>query len=69
VGWGGESEGKGKTCGLGYKQFNRTAKGEENNKNNTDKNNTQHTIFSPLDAQLAPELQIPVFQPAPPLKH
>jgi len=31
------------------------AKGEENEDNNTDKKNIQHAMFSPLDAQLAPE--------------
>ena len=31
------------------------AKGEDKNNNNTDKKNTQSAIFSPTDAQLAPE--------------
>jgi len=31
VEWGAESEGKGKTHGLGQKQFNRIATGKENN--------------------------------------
>ena len=55
VGWGGESEGKGQTHGLGWKQVNKIAKGEENNNNNMDKKNIQHATFSPHDAQIAPE--------------
>jgi len=59
VGWGGESEGKGKTQWLGQRQFNRTTKGEENNYNNANKKNMHSTIFSPPYAQCAPEQQLP----------
>jgi len=54
---------KAKTRGLGWEQFNRMAKGEENN-NNTDKKHIQRAGFSPPDAQLAPEQQKPLLQPA-----
>jgi len=54
VRWGGEPEGKkAKTCGLGGEQFNRMAKGDENY--NTDKKHIQHAVFSPPNAQLAPD--------------
>ena len=55
VGRGEESEAKGKTRGLGWEWFNRITKGEQNNYNNTDKNNIQHAMFSPPNAQLASE--------------
>ena len=60
---------RGKTHGLAQRQFNRTAKGEENNNNNTDKKNIQSAIFSPLNAQPAPEQKITLPQPAPPLRY
>jgi len=42
LGWGGDSEEKGKTCGFGSGQFNRTAKEVNSNSNNTVKNKGMH---------------------------
>jgi len=56
---------KAKLTGCDKKQFNRTAKGEEINNNNTDKKNIQHAMFSQPNAQLAPEQQIHFLCPTP----
>jgi len=51
VGWGGELEEKGKTHGLGGRQFSRMAKREECNNNKIGKKNVQNAIYSVPDAQ------------------
>jgi len=42
---------------------------KKNNNDNTDKKNIQHAMFLPPNAQLPPDLQIPLLQPACPLKY
>jgi len=66
VRWGGESEEKGKARGLGQRQFDRTAKEENNNNKNSDEKSIQskkytvqfshHQMPSPLPSSNNPPL-------------
>jgi len=56
VGWGGESEGKkAKLMGRDEHSLIEWQREKTITINNTDKRNIQHAMFSPPDAQLAPE--------------
>jgi len=56
VGWGGESEGKRqKLVGWDENSLTEWQREKKTAINNTDKKHVQHTVFSPPNAQLAPE--------------
>jgi len=56
VGWGGESEGKRqKLMGWDEASLTEWQREEKATINNTDKKHVQHAMFSPPNAQLAPE--------------
>jgi len=67
VGWGGESEGtRQKLGGWGESSFTEWQREKKTATNTTGNKHTHHAGFSPPDAQLAPEEQKPLLQPAPP---
>jgi len=56
VGWGGESEGKRqKLVGWDENSLTEWQREKKTTINSTDKKHIQHAVFSPPDAQLAPE--------------